>query len=86
VTMRANELSLRKLTNGAITVLDSEPYTRQAGVPVKLRLEAVRDRVRVYVNGELRLEHAGEAIVPGKMGLMTYKASAAFENYVAYEP
>jgi hypothetical protein len=86
VTMRANELSLRKLTNGAITVLDTEPYTRQAGVPVKMRLEAVRDRVRVYVNDELRLESAGADIVAGKVGLMTYKASAKFENYVAYEP
>jgi len=86
VTVRANELSLRKLTNGAVTVLDSEPYTRQAGVPVKLRLEAVRDRVRFYVNDVLRLEHAGASIVAGKVGLMTYKASATFENYVAYEP
>jgi hypothetical protein len=85
VTMRANELSLRKLTNGAITVLDSEPYTRQAGVPVKMRLEAVRDRVRVYVNDELRLEGSA-GIVAGKVGLMTYKASAKFENYYAYEP
>lgn len=86
VTMRANELSLRRLKNGAITVLDSEPFTRQAGVPVNLRLEAVRDKVRVYVNDELRLEHGGADIVAGKVGLMTYKASAAFENYVAYEP
>lgn len=85
VTMRANELSLRKLTNGAITVLDTAPFTRQPGVPVKMRLEAVRDRVRVYVNDELRLESAA-GIVAGKMGLMTYKASASFENYVAYEP
>jgi hypothetical protein len=86
VTMRANELSLRKLTNGGITVLDTAPYTRQAGVPVQLRLEAIRDRVRVYVNDELRLERSGADIVAGKVGLMTYKASASFENYVAYEP
>jgi len=86
VTMRSNELSLRKLTNGQITVLDTEPYTRQTGVPVKMRLEAVRDRVRVYLNDELRLEHAGADIVAGKVGLMTYKAAASFENYYAYEP
>jgi hypothetical protein len=52
---------------------------------VKKRLEAVRDRVRFYVNDVLRLESAA-GIVAGKMGLMTYKASASFENYVAYEP
>jgi hypothetical protein len=86
VTMRANELSLRKLTNGAITVLDSEPFTRQAGVPVNMRLEAVGDRLRVYVNDELRIERAGAAIAAGKVGLMTYRASASFENYWAYEP
>jgi len=38
------------------------------------------------VNDELRLEHAGADIVAGKVGLMTYKASAKFENSVAYEP
>ena len=86
VTMRANELSLRRLTNGAITVLDNEPFTRQAGVPVNLRLEAVGDRLRVYVNEELRMERAGAAIAAGKVGMMTYRASASFENYWAYEP
>jgi hypothetical protein len=86
VTLRANELSLRKLTNGAVTVLDNEPFTRQPGVPVHLRLEAVGDRLRVYVNDVLRLEHAGAQIAAGKVGVMTYRASASFENYWAYEP
>jgi hypothetical protein len=86
VTMRANELSLRKLTNGAITVLDSEPFPRQPGVPVNLRLEAVGDRLRVYVNEELRMERAGAVVAAGKVGMMTYRASASFENYWAYEP
>jgi hypothetical protein len=86
VTMRANELSLRKLTNGAITVLDTEPFTRQSGVPVILRLEAIGDRVRVYVNDELRLERAGADTKPGKAGVMTYRASARFDSFWAYEP
>jgi hypothetical protein len=86
VTMRANELSLRKLTNGSISVLDSAPFTRQPGVAVPMRLEAVGDRLRVYVNDELRLESSGAEVAAGKVGVMTYRAAAKFENYWAYEP
>ena len=86
VTVRANEISLRKLTNGAITVLDHESFTRSPGTPIDLRLEAIGDRLRVYVDDVLRLEHAGAEVVAGKAGVMTYRAAATFSNYVAREP
>lgn len=86
VTIRANELSLRKLTNGTITILGNEPFTRQVGIPVDLRLEAIGDRLRVYVNDALRIEYAGAEIAAGKAGVMTYRAAATFSNYLAIEP
>jgi hypothetical protein len=86
VTVRANEISLRKLTNGVITVLDHESFARQLGMPINLRLEAIGDRLRVYVDDELRLEHAGAEVVAGKAGVMTYRAAATFRSYLAIEP
>jgi len=86
VTVRANEISLRKLTNGSITVLGSHAFTRALGTPVKLRLEALGDRLRVYVDDEMWIEHAGAEVVAGKVGVMTYRAAATFSNYLAIEP
>jgi hypothetical protein len=40
----------------------------------------------VYVNDELRLESSGAEVAAGKVGVMTYRAAAKFENYWAYEP
>jgi hypothetical protein len=51
-----------------------------------VRLEAIGDRLRVYVNGVLQIERAGAEIVAGKVGVMTYRARASFHAYTAYEP
>jgi hypothetical protein len=84
---KSNELSLRKLTNGSITVLGNVPLTVTApGAPILVRLEAVGDRLRVYVNGVLQIERAGAEVVAGKVGVMTYRARASFHAYTAYEP
>ena len=47
---------------------------------------AIGDRLRVYVDGVLQMEHAGAEVVPGKVGVATYRAAASFGEYVAYEP
>jgi hypothetical protein len=87
VTARKNnQLSLRKLTNGAITELDTVPFTITPHTFFVLRLEAIGDRLRVYVNDELRIERTGAEVVAGKVGVMTYLAAASFGAYAAYEP
>jgi hypothetical protein len=83
---KGNQLSLRKLTNGAVTVLGTVSYPVTAGSTFVLRLEAIGDRLRVYVNDELKLERAGAQVVAGKVGLATYRATATFDAYTAYEP
>jgi len=83
---KANRLSLRKLTNGVVSELGSVSFPVAAGAPFVLRLEAIGDRLRVYVNDELKLERAGAQVVAGKVGVMTYRASALFDAYTAYEP
>jgi hypothetical protein len=83
---KANQLSLRKLTNGAVTVLGTVNHPVPAGGAFVLRLEAIGDRLRVYVNDELKLERAGAQVVAGKVGVATYRATAMFEAFTAYEP
>ena len=83
---KTNEISLRKLTNGAITVLGTASFPVTAGSAFTLKLEAIGDRLRVYANDELRIESAGAEIKAGQVGLMTYRAAASFDDYWAYEP
>ena len=83
---KTNEISLRKLTNGAITVLGTASFPVTPGSAFTLKLEAIGDRLRVYANDELRIESAGAEIKAGQVGLMTYRAAASFDEYWAYEP
>ena len=87
VTLRkSNQLALKKLTNGVITELGTVPFNVVRSQPYLLRLEAIGDRLRVYVNGVLKIERAGAQIIAGKVGVMTYRTSANFGQYTAYEP
>lgn len=87
VTLRSsNNLSLRKLVNGQIFELASQPYTLNLGTPYDVRLEAVGDQLRVVVNGQPRLQAHDSSHTRGAGGLMTWKTSAEFDDYVAYQP
>jgi hypothetical protein len=82
---KSNEISLRRLNDGAITVLGNASFPVTPGTTFTLKLETIADRVRVYVNDELRIE-AGAEIQAGQVGMMTYRAAAVFDDYWAYEP
>lgn len=87
VTVRSdNTISLRKLVNGAIHVLDSAPLTVSTGTPYTLRLEAVGQALRVHVNGSVLLEANDASHASGRYGVVTYKAAATYDDFTAWEP
>jgi hypothetical protein len=87
VTLRtSNQLSLRKLVNGSIVTLGSVPQTVALNVNHDLKLEAVGNQLRVYLNGRLRLQAQDSAHPSGRAGLMTYKTAANYDDYLAYRP
>jgi hypothetical protein len=87
MTVRSsNTLSLRKLTNGAVTVLATVPLTVSADTSYALRLEAVGNQLRGYVNGRLLLEATDTTHARGMGGAVMFKTSADFLNYRAYQP
>ena len=87
VTLRkSNELSLRKLTNGVITVLGTVPLTVTRGTTYRVRFETVGDRLRVFVNDALKLERAGAQIVAGRTGVVMYRARATVSTYALFSP
>jgi hypothetical protein len=88
VTLRSsNVLSLRRLSFGQIEVLEEQPLTVTPNTWYTLRLEKIGNKVRVYVNETLRISAEDNVGLPGgRVGLLTYKAAADFDDFIAYQP
>jgi pectate lyase len=86
-TLRSShQLSLRKLVDGQIVELATQPYTVNLNQTYDVKLEAVGDQLRVHVNGQPRLQAHDFTHSHGAAGLMTWKTAAQFDDYVAYQP
>jgi len=87
MTLRnSNSVSLRKVTDGAITVLATVPLTVSKDASYALRLDAVGNQLRGYVNGRLLVEATDTTHARGMGGVVMYKTSADFLDYRAYQP
>jgi pectate lyase len=81
-----NTVSLRKLVNGAIVVLDDAPLTVTANTWYALRLEAIGSSLRAYVNGRLLLEASDDAFAQGAYGIAMYKAATRVDDFRVVQP
>jgi hypothetical protein len=88
-------ISLWRRTNGAIEQLATRSAPLSVGTWYDLRVEIVAGLTRVFVNNELMLQtNADLGPTPddarpgtlGQVGLMTYKATADFDEFHAYQP
>ncbi|HTU67432.1 MAG TPA: hypothetical protein VMF52_15900 [Steroidobacteraceae bacterium] len=87
LTLRSsNTLSLRKLVGGTGTVLASTSFTVNPATWYDLRLEAVGNQIRAYVNGTLRLEATDSTHAQGTAGPVMYKAAADYDDFTVYQP
>jgi hypothetical protein len=95
VTLRGNGVvSLWRRTNGAITQLATRRMPVTVGQWHKVRLEIVNNVTRVLVNEQLMLSTSADPgpAAPGRtdqksrVGLITNRASAEFDDFLAYQP
>ncbi len=87
VTVRRNNtISLRRLTDGVIHVLDSGTLNVAQGTAYRLRLETIGSSIRAYVNGKLLLEATDSTIESGRYGFVTYSAAAEFGDLLVTQP
>jgi len=87
LTLRnTNTASLRKLTNGVITVLGTYSLPIALGTWYQLRLEAVGTQIRGYVNGFLVAEATDATHARGAAGPITNRAAVDFDDYRAIQP
>jgi hypothetical protein len=80
------EASLRKLVDGAITELARAPFTASTNTWYTLRLEVVGTKLRAYINGRFVLEATDSSHAVGKYGLVTYRATATFDDFLVAQP
>jgi len=93
VTLRnSNQISLRKLTNGVITTLDTAVLPATMPVTVNawydLRLDIVGTKLRAYLNWALMLE-ATDSTSPhlaGAAGVGAYKTAAEADDFLVVQP
>lgn len=81
-----SETSLRKLVNGAIIELARVPFTPSVNTGYILRLEVVGTSLRAYINNRFLLEAADSSHAAGKYGLVTYRATATFDDFEVTQP
>ncbi|HUQ09726.1 MAG TPA: hypothetical protein VM146_05370, partial [Steroidobacteraceae bacterium] len=86
VLRSSNTLSLRKLTNGAITELGTVNLPVILGRWYRLRLEAIGGRLRAYVNGTQVIETIDHAHARGAAGPITWRTAADFDDFKVYQP
>ena len=89
VTLRSsNTLQIKKLVNGAIQTLASVAFPVATNTTYRVRLETVGTRIRVYVNGELKLEASDTPNTASAKhaGVVMYKTAAEVDNFVLFQP
>jgi hypothetical protein len=85
--LRSNgQVQIRRKLAGVVSVLKGRQFPVTAGRLYDLRLDAVGNKLRAYVDGVLQLEIADTELPRGRSGLATYKAGASFADYDAYQP
>jgi len=79
-------LEIRRVLNGAVTVLASVPFTATPDHYYDFKFSAVGNELHAYVDGVLVAGAIDGSITKGQYGLGTYRAAATFQNFYANQP
>jgi hypothetical protein len=82
----SKSLSLRKLVDGRIVELGRSGFTLGAGDWHTLKLEAIGNQIRAYVDGQLIMEAEDDSHPVGISGIVTYRTSALFDYLRVIQP
>jgi hypothetical protein len=82
----SNTIALRKLVNGSVTTLASAAFPVLPATWYQLRLDAIGNRLRAYVNGVLLLEATDASHASGNAGPVMFKAATDYDDFQSYQP
>jgi hypothetical protein len=83
---QSGRASLRKRVNGVYTLIEEVPFTVTRNTTYRVRIEAIGSSLRVYVNERLLAEGVDADLTTGRYGLVTFNATADFDNFRAIRP
>jgi len=95
VSLRANNtVTLRRLVSGNVYPIAEAPYTVTPGNWYTLRLEIVAGHTRVFVNDKVVIATDTDygstqryvATQQGAVGIVSYRAAADYDDFLAYQP
>jgi pectate lyase len=87
LTLRnSNTVSLRKSVNGSVVTLDTASFPVSVGTWYTLRLEAVGNSIRGYVNNQPLVEAIDDDFADGTYGLATLATAAQFDDFTVTQP
>lgn len=87
VTIRSsNQIDIRKVVNGVITVLTSANFTAPPGQYYEFRLRVIDDQLQLFVNGALVASAHDRDIASGRYGIGTYRTRATWESVTVIQP
>src|SRR6185503_6620960 len=86
VALYRGKAALRKRVNGVHSTIKEVPFTVTLGAPYRLRLEAFGSSLRFYINDTLMAEGQDDTLPTGRYGLITFNASADFDNFRVIRP
>lgn len=82
----SNTVSLRKLVDGNSVTLASAAFNVLPTTWYQLRLDAVGNRLRAYVDGVLLLEATDTSHARGNSGPVMFKAATDYDDFQSYQP
>jgi hypothetical protein len=87
VSLRSsNQLQIRKVVNGQLTVLAATPLTVTPGVFHDLRFDVFGHQLHAYLDDVLVAQALDGAVSSGHYGVGTYRTAATFQTFMVDQP
>jgi hypothetical protein len=83
---RTNQIQIRKVVNGMVTVLAAANFTPVPGQNHDLRFRVINDQLQLFVDNVMVASAHDSDIARGKYGIATYRTAATWDGIVAFQP
>ena len=81
-----NRIQIRKVVNGVITVLASEPFTAVPGQDHLIEFQVINDELRLFVDQKLVARANDDSFTSGQYGIGTHSATATWRQVQVSQP
>jgi len=81
----SNQLQIRKVANGVVTVLDAASFTATPGVMREYTLSVRGNELHAFVDGQLVATALDDAIPRGRYGMGAYRAAATWQDFAVVQ-